>query len=92
MRVGPLERVLTHAALKQGLGEDLWTYLYSVLADQNADNVRNDVAHGLISWDACNGSLATTLIHLLMILTPFHFQESAPPAESADAPLGDPSQ
>lgn len=77
-RVKPLDRVLQTPAIKEALGEDLWMYFYTFLVDQDADNVRNDVAHGLIAWEACNEVTATVLIHLLLTVTIFEFRQSEP--------------
>jgi hypothetical protein len=73
VRVLPLDRVLSTAALKDGFGENLWTYFRTFLTDQTGGNFRNDVAHGLIEWSRCDGVSATLLIHLLLSLTLLRF-------------------
>ena len=83
MRVQPLDRVLRTPAIKDAFGEELSTYFYTFLVDQDAENVRNAVAHGMIAWEACNEVTATILVHLLLALTTFRFHE-VEPQKSAD--------
>ncbi len=75
----PLDQVLRTEHIRNSFGDDLWRYFYTFLVDRDGENVRNDIAHGIVEWDRCNLTVATILVHLLLILTVFSFH----PEESA---------
>lgn len=74
MRVLPLQQILGTPQVANAFGKGLWLYFHTFLVDQDAENVRNDVAHGLIEWERCNETIATIVVHLLLILTVFRFE------------------
>ena len=76
-RVLSLDAVLRSEQMRAAFGENLWTYFYAVLTDEDAENIRNDVAHGLIQWEQCDETRATLLVHLLMTLTMFRKESRA---------------
>lgn len=78
---------LRRDGVRRALGDGLWTQLYYVLVDEQGMNLRNDVAHGWVSADACNrgvASLAAFLPLLLTFLVPSASEPAKPPGSSAD--------
>jgi len=65
----PLDEVLRSPKMEKFIGENFWYYLKVFLVDKRGDNIRHDVAHGLISKDRCNENVATTVLHQLLILS-----------------------
>jgi hypothetical protein len=63
------ERILSHKATKETLGEPLVFDLESLLVGRLGPNFRNLVAHGLLSHDALNSEVAVYLWWLLLRLT-----------------------
>jgi len=72
----PLDEVLRSPKMRNFLGENLWYYLKVFLVDKIGDNIRHDVAHGLISKGRCNENVATTILHQLLILNHLVFPNS----------------
>ena len=70
-REKPLEEVLRVPQLRAVLSEDLSTYLQSLLVDRRHINLRNAVAHGLLTFDNCTRARAQSVIHALLMLTSF---------------------
>lgn len=73
-------------------GEDLTFELTALFCDQNGPNLRNEVAHGLISRNACEsaaGIYAWWLIFSLMFRTFWSAQARAAQASAAAAAPGD---
>jgi len=63
-----LDNIIRIPELKEHIGENLWYYLKVFLVDKVGDNLRNDVSHGLIEYQRCNKTIATLIIHILLIL------------------------
>jgi len=78
MRVHLLDRVLRSDEVRAAFGDDIWHYFYTFLADQEGENYRNRVAHGVIPWEQCGEVPATILVHLLLTLTTFRFEAHEP--------------
>ncbi len=60
---------LSKPAVKNATPEDLHAYIRIVLAEQRGWNLRNRVAHGLITLQECTVLQCTVIIHLLLLLT-----------------------
>lgn len=73
-----LNVVLNTPELKALLGDQVWFYFKYVLDHQLGENLRNDVAHGLISKDRCTPRLTETVLHLFLRLTPYEVKSAAP--------------
>lgn len=72
----PLDEVLRSPKMKSFLGENLWYYLKVFLVDKRGDNIRHDVAHGLIGKGRCNENMSTTILHQLLVLSQLVFPKS----------------
>ena len=55
------------------LGPNFHQYLSYAMVDQLGFNIRNDVAHGLISPEHCNKAVSLIIIHLFLCLTSVNF-------------------
>lgn len=66
-----LDYILRDPKMEEFLGENIWNYLKVFLVDKIGDNLRNDMAHGLLTIERCKRNTATTIIHLLLVLTRF---------------------
>ncbi len=78
-REKPLDEVLKTPQLKDLLGKRVLFYYEYMLNHQLGENLRNDVAHGLMSRDRCTKNLTERVIHLYLILTPFEAWEVQSP-------------
>ena len=67
-REKPLGEVLEVQQLKEGLGEDLWFYLKFLFTEQLGENLRNDIAHGLLGEGRAREPLATLVVDALLTL------------------------
>jgi hypothetical protein len=66
-----LDDILRVSKMEKFLGENIWYYLKVFLVDKIGDNLRNDMAHGLLTIDRCTKNTVTTVVHLLLVLTRF---------------------
>jgi hypothetical protein len=64
-----LGAILSTQEIKNGLGEDLKTYLNLVLIDQRGFNLRNETMHGILKYDAINKQTCEIILHVLLCLT-----------------------
>lgn len=71
-----LNEFLKNDFVVKGLGEKYHKYLQLVLVDQTGLNLRNDIAHGLISIDQCNKAICLIIIYLLLSMTRYHFRKT----------------
>lgn len=62
---------LNRADIKEALGEHIHKFIQMVMVEQTGLNLRNKVAHGLISFSECNRSLNILVIYLFLLLTVF---------------------
>jgi len=67
----PLDDTLRNQRLKEFLGENIFHYFKTFLTDHRAENLRHEVAHGLIDARSCTKRNVVTLIHQILILTGF---------------------
>jgi len=66
-----LGRILKEPKLEEFLGEDISCYLRTFLVDKRGDNLRNDIAHGLVTKERCTRHMANTLLFIFLLLTRF---------------------
>lgn len=76
-----LGEVLANPLLKTGLGKDVWYYFRTLLVAQEADNLRNDVAHGIVKASDCTEEIAEAVLHCYLLLVPFRLQRTSTDAE-----------
>jgi len=57
--------------LKSSMPKDMWHYIRIVMVEQTGWNLRNRIAHGLISPQDCTETEAVTVLHLYLLLTLF---------------------
>jgi len=67
----PLDDILRNQEIRKFLGEDIFHYFNTFLVDHRAENLRHDVAHGLVDLESCTKRNAVTLMHQFLILTRF---------------------
>ena len=67
----PLDDILRNNKIKEFLGEEIFYYLKTFLVDHRAENLRHDVAHGLIDIKKCEKRNAVILIHQILTLARF---------------------
>jgi hypothetical protein len=71
-----LGEVLANPLLKAGLGKDIWYYFRTLLVAKEADNLRNDVAHGIVKASDCTDEIAEMVLHCYLLLVPFRLQRT----------------
>lgn len=64
-----LGRILREPRLADLLGENFTFYLRTFLIDRRGDNLRNDIAHGLIARERCTRNVASNLLIIFLLLT-----------------------
>jgi len=67
------------------LGEDRAAFLRTLLVDPRAENLRNDVAHGLIDAAQCDRAMAQRVLAAFLLLHPVAAQAAAPVAIAQSA-------
>ncbi len=68
MMLKNLDDLLREERVVQILGEDLVTYLRTILTDQRGRNLRNDVCHGIKSADELGPRTAARIMHVIIVL------------------------
>lgn len=76
IREKPLDEVLRSPKMESFLGLDLSYYLKVFLVDKRGDNLRHDIAHGLINKQRCNENITNIVLHQLLILSQLAFPDS----------------
>lgn len=71
------DTILDTPELRELLGERVWFYFKYVLIHPLGQNLRHDVAHGLINRERCTKELAETVLHLFLRLTPYEVKNQA---------------
>lgn len=66
-----LGAVLREPKIIEHLGEPSLYLIRSFLEDKRGDNLRNDIAHGLISYERCTKNTANTLVYIYILLMRF---------------------
>ena len=62
--------VLGDPRVREAMRENLWRYLSVVYIERRGGlNLRNDLAHGLVSPKAFNRSIADRVVHTLLALS-----------------------
>jgi lysyl-tRNA synthetase class 1 len=65
-----MNEILGDARMQEKLTENLWRYLTLVYIDRKGGlNLRNDLAHGLVSPDSFNKHVADLVFHTLLALS-----------------------
>ena len=54
--------------VKEALGDDLTIHFMALYADPRGFNLRNDLAHGLLSADRMTMAVASRVLHTLLVL------------------------
>ncbi|MFC2049632.1 DUF4209 domain-containing protein [Chloroflexota bacterium] len=65
------DKVLDTPELRALLGKRVWFYFKYVLIHPLGQNLRHDVAHGLINRERCTKELTETVLHLFLRLSPY---------------------
>jgi hypothetical protein len=71
VREKTLGAVLREPRIIEHLGEPALYLIRSFLDDKRGDNLRNDIAHGLISYERCTKNTANTLVYIYILLMRF---------------------
>lgn len=58
----------------KAFGKRVYKYLQMIMIDQTGLNLRNNIAHGLIDFIACNKLMCTIIIHVLLIMTNYRLK------------------
>jgi lysyl-tRNA synthetase class 1 len=66
--VKSMNNVLEDARVRDMLGENLWRYLTVLYIDRRGLNLRNDLAHGLVSPQSFNQLIGDRVVHSLIVL------------------------
>lgn len=61
--------------IKGVLGESLHKYIQMIMVEQTGLNLRNKIAHGLISIEDCNKSINILVLYLYLMITGFVLNE-----------------
>jgi lysyl-tRNA synthetase class 1 len=70
--------VLSDERVREVLKEDLWRYLAVLYTDKRGFNLRNDLAHGLLTLEAFNKPIADRVFHSLLALSLLRVKEQKP--------------
>ncbi|MEH7076970.1 DUF4209 domain-containing protein [Neobacillus drentensis] len=62
---------LNREDIKNVLGETLHRYIQMIMVEQTGLNLRNKIAHGLISIEECNKQNNITVLYLYLLITSF---------------------
>jgi lysyl-tRNA synthetase class 1 len=67
--VKSMGNALEDGTLRTILPEDVWKYLTVLYVDRRGINLRNDLAHGLVSYSAFNQTLSDRVFHSLLVMS-----------------------
>jgi len=67
----PLDDILRNQRMAEFLGEDVFYYFKTFLVDHREENLRHEIAHGLLNLESCTKRNVVTIIHQFLILTRF---------------------
>jgi hypothetical protein len=73
--IEPFGTFLSHKFVEDALGNNLLEYIRLVLTEPTGWNLRNLIAHGLLSPGSCTRLEADTVLHLYLILTIFDIEK-----------------
>jgi len=74
--------ILREHRVRNAFGENIWRYLFVVYVDKRGMNLRNDLAHGLLSVAAFNKAVADCVFHTLLVLSLTREAQKPQPAEA----------
>ncbi|MCB9384377.1 MAG: DUF4209 domain-containing protein [Bryobacterales bacterium] len=80
MQLKNLNDMLREPSMMACLGEDLDLYLLTFLADERGQNIRNRVAHGLVTSAQLNRRVTERLVHILLAMSLIKEQEPDKPS------------
>jgi hypothetical protein len=66
-----LNEVLSEPTIAAKLGEDIKTYLLTLLVDARGLNLRNRLSHGLMTAAECSRPFADRVFHVFLVLASF---------------------
>ena len=66
-----LGELVLRSDIRKALGEDFAQYIYITMASQNGWNLRNNIAHGLVSVGDCDEIHTLAVFHMFMRLLNF---------------------
>jgi Domain of unknown function (DUF4209) len=66
-----LNEILTEVTIATKLGNDIKTYLLTLLTDTRGLNLRNRVSHGLMTAGECSRPFADRVFHVFLVLASF---------------------
>ncbi|MBI3404965.1 MAG: DUF4209 domain-containing protein [Acidobacteria bacterium] len=69
MQAKNVNDILADERIKTTLGESLWRYLQVFLADKRGQNLRNQIAHGLLGIEEFNRPVADQVFHVLLAIS-----------------------
>ncbi|MEQ1709881.1 MAG: DUF4209 domain-containing protein [Hyphomicrobium sp.] len=79
--------ILNNKEVADALGPDIVLHYLALYADPRGRNLRNDLAHGLLTYDEATGNTANWVIHSLLVFGIWnklaHLRRSSPPAPDA---------
>lgn len=81
--------VLSHERFKSKVHEDIRFHLKVLYQDPRGLNIRNEVAHGIASFELFGLGLANTVVHSVILIGTFRVErkgESGAPANTEDTP------
>ena len=78
--------ILGDEHMRKVLTENLWRYLEVVYIDKRGLNLRNDLAHGLLSPNVFNRSLADRVFHTVLALSLMRASQQKQGGDAAEKP------
>ena len=72
-----MNQALGDPRVRKVLTEDVWRYLTILYIDKRGMNLRNDLAHGLVSGEAFNQPTADSVFHSLLVLSLMQKEKTA---------------
>jgi lysyl-tRNA synthetase class 1 len=72
-----MNQALSDPRVQEVLTENVWRYLTILYIDKRGMNLRNDLAHGLVSVEGFNQPTADSVFHSLLVLSLMQKQQTA---------------
>ena len=82
MQMKNINNILADEQVRSSLGENVWRYLFVLLADSRGLNLRNRMAHGLLDYSEFNQTTALRVIHAILTLSLIRSTSEPSPAET----------
>jgi hypothetical protein len=80
--VKSMGNALEDETLRTVLPEDVWRYLTVLYVERRGINLRNNLAHGLVSHSAFNQALSDRVFHSLLVMTLIRRTYTAEPVDA----------